>query len=341
MANLASRAFGKLQSGLPDMFFDVMLLWQPESESREEAIFRRWDLYVDEVAQGKKKALPSWSWAGWQCMIDYGPWLTAGGTQLPHWAAAAAWHEVIPIVEWSVSHGLDTESQKYKIGTAWHSAKCYNQDATDHIPEGWERHENTDRLSAEERTTLYPSWDHPFVYNLTANKEIGSRFLCPISIPVLRPDAQPEYPPYLHGSSQRAWLTCEDDIVHVPDATTIFGSRSETEGHFLLSKDGDRIGWLRLRRDTELDDGVTVAEVWQRESRRVELIALSRDVVQRKKRSWEGRRWITRPAGPLEEYYNVMWIGWNGRVALRRALGKVDRHAWEGLDREIVDITLA
>ncbi|ROV94557.1 hypothetical protein VMCG_08169 [Cytospora schulzeri] len=332
MAMLLSHAFGQLQSGLPEMFFDVMLLWQPDSPE-----VRRRNL--DGVGQDRNRSLPSWSWAGWQCRIDIGPWVTAGGTQVPPWNNTA-WHEVIPFVEWSVSHGLDAQSQhaRCKIDPAWHAAKCYSHDATDRIPEGWERHENTDRLPEEERATLYSSWDHPFVYELTANKEKDYTFVCPISVPVLRPDARPEYPPYLHGSLQRAWLTCEARYVQVPDATKAVAT---SRGCFLLSGDGDRVGWLRMTADTRIDDGITIAQALQRGGRLVELIALSRDVVQRVVPSLEGGRWITRPTGPLEESFNVMWIGWDGGVALRRALGKVQRQAWDGLDRDMVDITLA
>ncbi|KAK5654212.1 hypothetical protein OQA88_7387 [Cercophora sp. LCS_1] len=40
------------------------------------------------------------------------------------------------------------------------------------------------------------------------------------------------------------------------------------------------------------------------------------------------------------EYYNVMWIGWNGCIAYRNAIGRVLGSYWDSLDPEEVEITL-
>jgi len=71
----------------------------------------------------------------------------------------------------------------------------------------------------------------------------------------------------------------------------------------------------------------------KQDSWRMELIAISR-----------GERYDgIRPKvdeKPLEEFYNVMWIGWNGNIAYRRALGEVNRNTWESIRPEKIEITL-
>ncbi|KAI0848823.1 heterokaryon incompatibility protein-domain-containing protein [Daldinia vernicosa] len=59
---LANRFSGGFISGLPAIFLDSALLWQPLLKAKRR------------VCSGKRPEsfppLPSWSWAGWQCLID-------------------------------------------------------------------------------------------------------------------------------------------------------------------------------------------------------------------------------------------------------------------------------
>jgi hypothetical protein len=41
-----------------------------------------------------------------------------------------------------------------------------------------------------------------------------------------------------------------------------------------------------------------------------------------------------------EEYVTVLWVEWEGAVALRQACGRIQRKAWEGLDLEEIDLVL-
>lgn len=56
---------GGFVSGLPAVFLDASLLWQPRYKAKR----RRAVSSVENVAP--HSALPSWSWAGWQCLIDW------------------------------------------------------------------------------------------------------------------------------------------------------------------------------------------------------------------------------------------------------------------------------
>jgi hypothetical protein len=62
---LSRRTFrGGFTCGLPALFLDSALLWQPLVKARRRA----------PVGTATKVApmapLPSWSWAGWQCLVD-------------------------------------------------------------------------------------------------------------------------------------------------------------------------------------------------------------------------------------------------------------------------------
>lgn len=67
VAKLLSRAFGQLQSGLPERFLDVALLWQPESEDSLSAVGT---LTLTTLPQGRRKhCLVGAGWDGSACSI--------------------------------------------------------------------------------------------------------------------------------------------------------------------------------------------------------------------------------------------------------------------------------
>jgi hypothetical protein len=59
--------------GLPEMFFDAMLLWQP----RGKLIRREADDRATIIDSEHDSCLPSWSWVGWQGSLDFHGWNTA------------------------------------------------------------------------------------------------------------------------------------------------------------------------------------------------------------------------------------------------------------------------
>lgn len=72
-------------------------------------------------------------------------------------------------------------------------------------------------------------------------------------------------------------------------------------------------------------------------SQKFELVEVARgDITQR------GNFWNTSlpQEVPGSEVYYVMWIEWEDEVAYRRGLGRVERSAWETLDRQWVDLVL-
>lgn len=55
---------GGFISGLPALFFDSVLLWQPFRKAKRRVV----DVSFQNLAPNSP--LPSWSWIGWQCLID-------------------------------------------------------------------------------------------------------------------------------------------------------------------------------------------------------------------------------------------------------------------------------
>ena len=64
--NALSPAFpGGFVCGLPRMFLDEALIWQPFAKAT-----RRMDRSRNPHATSTTSSLPSWSWCGWQCLVD-------------------------------------------------------------------------------------------------------------------------------------------------------------------------------------------------------------------------------------------------------------------------------
>lgn len=54
------------------------------------------------------------------------------------------------------------------------------------------------------------------------------------------------------------------------------------------------------------------------------------------------RQKSARDVGPRStaEYYNVLWIEWHGKIAYRKALGKVRKRDWERQTLDDIEVTL-
>jgi Heterokaryon incompatibility protein (HET) len=89
---------GGFVHGLPRLFLDHALLWQP---------FVAADRRMDRSEDGaRRSSLPSWSWCGWQCFVD--PWSLRSGLSYicenDCEIRAGSWR-TRNLVEWSISAG--------------------------------------------------------------------------------------------------------------------------------------------------------------------------------------------------------------------------------------------
>ena len=61
---------GRFHYGLPVMYFDIALLWQPKSELHR----RTTQTQAADVPMLNQQRVPSWSWVGWQGELNLTLW---------------------------------------------------------------------------------------------------------------------------------------------------------------------------------------------------------------------------------------------------------------------------
>jgi hypothetical protein len=72
--------------------------------------------------------------------------------------------------------------------------------------------------------------------------------------------------------------------------------------------------------------------------RLVEVVAINRGVLLAPR----DKEAVERGGLPVsrEEYVIVLWVRWEGVIALRQASGRIERKAWESLNLEEIDLVL-
>ncbi|KAF2818948.1 hypothetical protein CC86DRAFT_308046, partial [Ophiobolus disseminans] len=132
--NSFSRNFASgFVSGLPRLFLDVALLWQPFSKANRR-------IAKDAGMVAPNRHLPSWSWCGWRCPVD--PFsLRTGLTYLDHehhQSGASTWRTQ-GLVQWSILSEDMQQDQRLDEPALLDTYKgfCTHEDGT--LPNGWSR----------------------------------------------------------------------------------------------------------------------------------------------------------------------------------------------------------
>ena len=125
-----SFAFGFV-GGLPELFLDTALLWQPFSKARRRT--------VKEGGAVALQHLPSWSWCGWECPID--PFSLRSGLAYvdceDYQSRASTW-KTQGIVQWSImSEDMQQELLCGPLELEQYKDLQKGQDVE--LPEGWSR----------------------------------------------------------------------------------------------------------------------------------------------------------------------------------------------------------
>ncbi|KAH8722791.1 heterokaryon incompatibility protein-domain-containing protein [Phaeosphaeriaceae sp. PMI808] len=297
-----SRTFqGGFISGLPQMCFDAALLWQPWKGKMR----RRRSVRCPE----SEAILPSWSWVGWTgSALNSESWRSAASYQYEpleyeQWAPCS-WR-TISTVSWSYSISLASELKPIKIT----ADQCIKDHENRPLPKGWYKSDRSQHF--HER---FP--DQPFQSPV------------PIRDPHIA-HTPPISARYLHGATKRAFLEAGE---------TFTGSSSLCAVIDLLEpKSGTWAGVLRLNQTTE-------ETVYSGYEQHIELIEISRGYVENKvaeRRSFD--EWM-RGSWPRDksiyEFYNVLWVEWKEGIAYRRAHGRVEKSAWERIEKDAINVTL-
>jgi hypothetical protein len=315
--------FGGFLFGLPELYFDVALLWQPFSQLK--------DRHALAASTGQPvEPLPTWSWCRWQGEISFEPWAAASECMfLSHYEQSIC--KTIPIVHW---FKIDTWSGDQKPVYNWLFSDYRGQDIASHLFRKWRKrpdssgfqHSDIDQsklfrfpipISSGENTTIYASKGE--------NRDIKIR-----------------------GNVERAYLLLGQKALESRSLDKK-QSFSEFGWHYLLSGTGDVVGLIWTSADNSQSNDSSTEDSLDGE--RAECIAISKGelrlmlgvqsvgVPERLFHSWEHAR---RTSNGIYRFYNIMWIDrtdYDGH-AYRRAVGRVDQDIWDRLHPEKIEVLL-
>ncbi|KAK1993918.1 heterokaryon incompatibility protein [Colletotrichum falcatum] len=324
--------------GLPEMFFDAALLWQPEGDLvRREPVETNASPGVNAA-----RSLPTWSWVGWQGRLDFEEWATGNDfvASCSGWIAPTR-QQTFPITKWYASSGGSGEADKRRIEVEWAAWRERYRDPAKQLPAGWTRA----KRPPDRRLTIEtpPDGFGEYLYRHTSD---CATFWYPI------PLSDPTYPyqqgnpalseeVYLIGSVEVALLSIRGAVwTHGFD---VISQKDLQIPHVsLYTSQNQWAGILRLHSHDYLETrGLDPTE----SPIEVQLIAISRgcipndleppyeDIAEyaREERPKHGQRY---------EFYNVMWISWRDGVAHREGLGRVCKEVWDALQAPTIDVVL-
>jgi hypothetical protein len=300
---------GPFISGLPEMFFDATLLWQPWFSMKR----RRAKRCTEEDA-----LLPSWSWIGWSGQLCSESWATAYSYMRPTHGRGIPEESILPwttisTVDWSYSDKLGSERKRIAGSTQIYEELRNNHRELER--NGWISYKD-DLGYTFYRHQLEPSREFwypipPVVSPQVDNPLISARFI--------------------HGRTRTAELS-----IGQPFRT----EASNCIAVDLMSKEsGEGVGVLRLNRS--LRDWSPIS------AKTCHLVEVSAGRLNAGYNGeWIFDEWgiLDRLWGHTDfEFYNVLCVTWKGnhesRVAYRRALGRVEKSKWDAIATEI-DLTL-
>jgi hypothetical protein len=166
---------GGFLCGLPVLFLDISLLWQPEVSLTS----RRLGQTSENI-----RHLPSWTWAGWQgpvqllrsieCHYLKKDYFTNGRLES---------NRTVPITQWYSLNPL--ESSPIPVGSSWYEYEKKYLNTTERLPSGWQRHvyyldgERAEHAHSPERPSCF------YTHNSWPETEFGfpSLYLIPTVLP--------------------------------------------------------------------------------------------------------------------------------------------------------------
>jgi hypothetical protein len=300
---------GGILHGLPELFFDLALLWQPD----ELLLRRSFDEHVTD------HVFPSWSWSGWigavDCLAAWYPFKAGLYRESEHYADWVPVVELSPSAEW---YKISTRtSQPVAIRNDFYNYEAFRNSATRDLPPGWHRHEHKDGVYFTHET-IRPGYKYSYpVPSLIQEENIDADSFGPV-------------------------LRCV-----APRAFAIFGELKDDASGSVVELFGPAkrsLGSLRIHnvRQTSVSSGEVCELIAISKGTVKEPKLMQSELYSDSPLEWAIKDWETDSAEPdgHDVFYNVIWIGWNRDIAYRKGLGKVGRSAWESLQPIVVGIKL-
>ncbi|KAK0711756.1 heterokaryon incompatibility protein-domain-containing protein [Lasiosphaeris hirsuta] len=298
--------------GLPEMFFDVCLLW--EGDRRNPRPLRR--------REGKDIRLPSWSWVSVKGSLYLDMWTSLGS----HFYAAGLPvpdpRVTVPLVRWRKTMREDGRlvPGEYVFSTA---------DENSSSPAGWSLTPEPGRAK-----TGY-SFSHPAFADRTFSNPFPAVAWAKESY------GQPEtmYDAVLTFAAKRSWLTRAEQLERHPWL--------ECPIYRTYTLRNDQGTWAGVLCDDGLDGEASEGLPSHHAETQCELIAISMTRV----RDWNWAKGILleweldeHPSGDrienTYEFYNVLWVRWQDGVAYRRGIGRVSLEIWDRLKLDELEVNL-
>lgn len=326
--SLSTAFVGGFLHGLPELFLDVALLWQPVGYCS-----RRKPLQEATNPSSQTSAFPSWSWVGWRAEIDPLSWkcgydYITSTARIISWPgsryntilkAGTSW-TLEPTIQWHVADGKDCPTRSVIA-----NYRTYQQHEM--LPAGWSRYslpfENPDEA----------------VFVHSSDTRTRFRFPIPIPSPSDEVSLTGEDGPYLYFRTTSATF-----FIPKPSrdcfTTSVFDGSGNWAGivRFNLEKPG-------FPESNEHDKPISSSTPnglkvqWERE-----LIAISEGSARNDKQEaglleeWD---FPDRPRDePLYEFVNVMCVTRENGICYREGIGRILKRAWHQKGPKPVDITL-
>lgn len=313
--------------GLPEICFDIGLLWQPKGMLSD----RR------SLAQADSKPvadIPSWSWARWKGPLDFSAWEAAAECLFLSYYNQS-FYIITKTVEWQKAPRLP--GALIPLSNCYSTHRSLAQDSSLPPPVGWTRQALQLGPSMDSALSrLLHNTKHQFTHS-ALGKHSKFRFPVPLPSDMAEVSDNQCYTSQICGRVKRAFLSVkptgmprrENDRWHTIEKKPISGCEFQ-------------VGVVQLHNPNPEDWSTT-------ESSR-EFIAISAGeflcvpgqsvgVPWTILDEWEVRR--RSKDGNIYEFYNVMLIERTGGIAVRKGLGRVQKAMWESLNPEEVEVVLA
>ncbi|CZR67481.1 uncharacterized protein PAC_17380 [Phialocephala subalpina] len=331
---LSQTFHGGFLCGLPIMFFDIALCWQPMVTSTRRTLPRK--SYLTELG------IPSWSWASLQGVIDAESWSSRCDYLLRDGSRSAKDDVLVFLtVNWHVSQGLQSGWVPLSGAKTMDTVRSQNATFESELPVGWSRHA-CGPSEANYSFQFRPGWDHrylskdevPIPYYYRHESCPNVKFWYPILLGSSKDNRAP--PPrgsILKCRTRRAKLSLRGKISHTQIPLLSIRDQQGNWAGALQLPNHSFPAWQRA----ENEQG-SVEEV-------CELVEISRGITSSDGNPGRNSIWeLYHDEGPKEgtihEFFNVLWAEWENGIAYRKACGRVEKLMWKSQDLEWIDLVL-
>jgi len=143
--NALERSFpGGFIWGMPSLFLDHALLWQPFGVAERRAdLMKNIGTPAESEDDSDVPSFPLWAWCGWQCFVD--PWSLRSGLasvhDREHLERSGSWR-TRNLVEWRISRS-PSQSDELQEATEFDFHVTLGSFPDFYLPEGWTYHEKS------------------------------------------------------------------------------------------------------------------------------------------------------------------------------------------------------